>query len=67
MRTDRLCEMNVVAQVYNVCNTTLVQKAWFKQQDLTVHGWIYSISDGLLRDMHVSVSSVAEMRELGIK
>ena len=67
MRTDRLCELNVVAQVYNVCNTTLVQKAWFKQQDLTVHGWIYSISDGLLRDMHVSVSSVAEMRELGIK
>ncbi len=66
-RTDRLCEMNVVAQVYNVCNTTLVQKAWFKQQDLTVHGWIYSISDGLLRDMHVSVSSLAEMRELGIK
>jgi carbonic anhydrase len=66
-RTDRLCEMNVVAQVYNVCNTTLVQKAWFKQQDLTVHGWIYSISDGLLRDMHVSVSSLAEMRQLGIK
>ena len=66
-RTDRLCEMNVVAQVYNVCNTTLVQKAWFKKQDLTVHGWIYSISDGLLRDMHVSVSSLAEMRELGIK
>jgi len=66
-RTDRLCELNVVSQVYNVCNTTLVQKAWFKDQDLTVHGWIYSINDGLLRDMKVSISSLTEMRQLGIK
>jgi carbonic anhydrase len=66
-RTDRLCEMNVVNQVYNVCNTTLVQKAWFKGQDLTVHGWIYGINDGILQDMKVSVSSLAEMRQLGIR
>lgn len=66
-RTDRLCELNVISQVYNVCNTTLVQKAWFKGQDLTVHGWIYSINDGLLRDMKVSISSLIEMRALGIK
>jgi carbonic anhydrase len=66
-RTNRLCELNVVAQVYNVCNTTLVQKAWFKGQDLTVHGWIYSINDGLLRDMHVSISSLTQMRAMGAK
>ena len=66
-RTDRLCEINVVSQVYNVCNTTVVQKAWAKDQDLTVHGWIYSIEDGLLRDMKVSVSSAQEMRQLGIR
>jgi len=66
-RTDRLCEINVVSQVYNVCNTTLVQKAWAKGQELTVHGWIYSIEDGLLRDMKVSISSITEMRKLGIR
>ena len=66
-RVDRMCEINVVSQVFNVCNTTIVQDAWDAGADLTVHGWIYGINDGLLRDLNVSVSSIAEMRQLGIK
>lgn len=66
-RINRLCEINVVSQVYNVCNTTIVQEAWNAGQSLTVHGWIYGIEDGLLRDLDVSVSSLVEMRQLGIR
>jgi carbonic anhydrase len=51
-----LCELNVVAQVYNVCQTTIVRDAWRRQQPLSVHGWIYSLQDGLLRDLNVSDS-----------
>ncbi len=56
-RLDRLCELNVVEQVGNVCRTTVVQDAWQRGQQLTVHGWVYGLKDGLLRDMHVSVDS----------
>jgi carbonic anhydrase len=66
-RVNRLCEINVASQVFNVCNTTIVQDAWSLGQEITVHGWIYGIHDGLLRDLNVSVSSVAEMRQLGIR
>jgi carbonic anhydrase len=66
-RIDRMCEINVVTQVYNVCNTTIVQEAWKAGHPLTVHGWIYGINDGLLRDLDVSVSSLAEMHQLGIR
>lgn len=66
-RVNRLCEINVVSQVYNVCNTTIVQEAWGAGHELTVHGWIYGIENGLLRDLDVSVSSLAEMRQLGIR
>ncbi len=66
-RVNRLCEINVVSQVYNVCNTTIVQEAWGAGHELTVHGWIYGIENGLLRDLEVSVSSLAEMRQLGIR
>jgi carbonic anhydrase len=66
-RVNRLCEMNVASQVYNVCNTTIVQDAWSQGQEITVHGWIYGIHDGLLRDLNVSVSSVVEMRQLGVR
>lgn len=48
-RTDRLAELNVVAQVANVCHTTIVQDAWRRGQRLSVHGWIYSLADGLIR------------------
>ena len=55
-RIDRLCEMNVAEQVANVCRTTMVRGAWQRGQPLTVHGWIYRIQDGLLRDLHLSAS-----------
>jgi carbonic anhydrase len=50
-RIDRLCELNVVEQVRHVCHTTIVQDAWRRGQPLAVHGWIYDVSDGLLRDL----------------
>ncbi len=53
-KIDRLCELNVVEQVRNVARTTIVQEAWRRGQTLTVHGWIYGIKDGLLRDLDVS-------------
>jgi carbonic anhydrase len=52
-REDRLCELNVAAQVENVCHTTIVQEAWGRGQKLAVHGWIYALADGLLRDLGV--------------
>jgi carbonic anhydrase len=60
-RVDRLCELNVVEQVKNVGNTTIVQEAWLRGQQVTIHGWIYSIMDGLLKDMDVCISSSAEL------
>jgi carbonic anhydrase len=51
----RLCELNVVEQVVNVSQTTIVRDAWARNQTLAVHGWIYDLSDGLLRDLNVSV------------
>jgi carbonic anhydrase len=53
-RLDRLCELNVTEQVSNVCRTTIVEDAWARGQPLTVHGWIYGIQDGLLRDLKVT-------------
>jgi len=57
MRANRLCECNVVAQVEAVAANPFVRDAWRKGQSLTVHGWVYSIQDGLLRDLEVSVSA----------
>jgi len=56
-RHDRLCEMNVVEQVVNVSQTTVVRDAWTRGQSLAVHGWIYDLHDGLLRDLAVSVTT----------
>jgi carbonic anhydrase len=56
-RFDRLCELNVVEQVANVCQTTVVEDAWARGLDLTVHGVIYGLEDGLLRDLGVSAAS----------
>jgi carbonic anhydrase len=58
-RGDRLCELNVLEQAVNVCQTTVVQEAWDRGQELTVHGWIYRLSDGLLHDLGICVSSPA--------
>lgn len=63
-KTDRLCELNVVEQVANVANTTTVQKAWQSGWDLSVHGWIYSISNGILKDLDTCVSSNEELVEV---
>jgi carbonic anhydrase len=59
--TNALCELNVVEQVDNVCETSIVKDAWDRGQDLTVHGWIYDVSDGLLRDLGVSISSGSQV------
>lgn len=60
---DRLCELNVIAQVANVCRTSIVQDAWARGRPLAVHGWIYSLSDGLLRDLDLVVESVDQIPE----
>ncbi len=62
-RLDRLCELNVVEQAHNVCHTTVVQQAWENGQELAVHGWIYSIQDGLIRDMNVTIAGPMEIAE----
>jgi len=56
-RVDRLCELNVAGQVENVCQTTIARDAWARGQELTVHGLVYGLEDGLLRDLGVSVSA----------
>jgi carbonic anhydrase len=60
-RCDRLCELNVIEQTINVCKTTLVQDAWLRDQALSVHGWIYDINDGLLRDLGICVTAPDEI------
>lgn len=56
-QVSRLCELNVVEQMWNVCQTTIVQDAWSRGQPLTVHGWVYGLGDGLLRDLHCAADS----------
>ena len=62
-KVDRLCELNVIEQVRNVCNTTVIQDAWARGQKVTVHGWIYGIGDGLLKDLGYSFESREDMEE----
>src|SRR5258705_4093456 len=59
-RWDRLCELNVIEQVLHVTQTTVLREAWSRGQEITVHGWIYSLRDGRLRDLTVSAASPAE-------
>ena len=59
-RVDRLCELNVIEQVANVCQTTIVRDAWDRGQALTVHGWVYGLQDGLVRDLGTSVGEPAK-------
>jgi carbonic anhydrase len=60
-RVDKLCELNVIEQVSNVCQTTIVQNAWERGQELAVHGLIYGLSDGLLRDLNVCATAQDEL------
>jgi carbonic anhydrase len=57
---DRLCELNVIEQVANVCQTTIARDAWERGQALSVHGWVYGLHDGLLRDLNVTVTDAGE-------
>lgn len=56
-KLDLLCELNVKEQVVNVCNTTVVQKAWKTGAELSVHGWIYNIENGILKDLDNCITS----------
>jgi carbonic anhydrase len=63
-RIDRLCELNVIDQVRHVCETTIVRDAWQRGRKLTVHGWIYGVRDGLLRDLGCTASNPEELAEV---
>lgn len=62
-RLNRLCELNVIEQVLNVSRTTIVQNAWSRGQELAVHGWIYGIEDGLLRDLGMCITNQKELMD----
>lgn len=63
-KINLLCELNVVAQATNICQTTIVQDAWKSGQKLTVHGWIYNIEDGLLKDLDVCITKPDEISQV---
>src|SRR5437879_5639691 len=60
-RLNRLCELNVIRQVRNVASDVFVQEAWARSQTLSVHGWVYSLANGLVTDLNVTVSGLAEL------
>ncbi|MEJ7931026.1 carbonate dehydratase [Ramlibacter sp. AN1015] len=62
-RGDLLCELNVIEQVVNVAQTTVVQDAWARGQSVTLHGWVYGLSDGLLKDLHMSVDAAGAVEQ----
>jgi carbonic anhydrase len=62
-RIDRLCELNVIEQTINAAQTTIVQAAWERGQSLTLHGWVYGLQDGLVRQLGIDISSASELRE----
>jgi carbonic anhydrase len=63
-RVDILCELNVIEQIMNVAQSTVVQDAWARGQDLTLHGWIYGLRDGLLKDLRMTVDRQATLDNL---
>ena len=63
-KVDMLCELNVREQVINVCHTTILQNAWKSGQNVSVHGWIYRIDDGLLKDLSIFVNGEDDLNEL---
>ena len=60
-RLDRMCELNVIEQASNVCQTTIVQDAWARGQELSVHGWIYRLQDGIIRDLKMTITNPDEL------
>ena len=63
-RRDRMCELNVKEQVENVCATTIVQNAWDRGQALAVHGWVYGVRDGLLKDLDMTITGADQLHEI---
>ncbi|MCB2182096.1 MAG: carbonate dehydratase [Desulfobulbaceae bacterium] len=63
-KINLMCELNVVEQVANICHTTIVQNAWKSNQELTVHGWIYGIEDGILQDLNVCIKNLDEISRI---
>jgi carbonic anhydrase len=61
VRLDALCELNVLEQAVHICQTTIVQDAWEREQAVVVHGWVYGLQDGLLKDLAITVASAAEV------
>ena len=62
-KINLLCELNVIEQVANICHTSIVQSAWKSGQTLTVHGWIYGIEDGILKDLNVCATNLDEISQ----
>jgi carbonic anhydrase len=63
-KLDRLCQLNVAEQVLNVAETTIVLDAWNRGQSLAIHGWIYGLKDGLIRDLEISISDESRLKDL---
>jgi carbonic anhydrase len=63
-RANALCELNVIEQVVNVAQSTVLQDAWARGQDVTLHGWVYGVHDGLLQDLHMEVAGVDALEPL---
>lgn len=63
-RLDKLCELNAIEQVINTSETTIVQDAWSRGQQLTIHGWIYGLKDGLIRDLDITLDNKADLKTL---
>lgn len=63
-QVDRLCELNVAAQVSNLCNTTIIQDAWNRGQELSIHGLIYGLKDGLIKDLNICISKRSQVDEV---
>ncbi|CUI17957.1 putative carbonic anhydrase [Candidatus Protochlamydia naegleriophila] len=64
LRNNRLVELNVLQQVNNVCHTTIVQNAWARKQPLCLHGWVYELETGKLRDLNCCISSLQQVEEV---
>jgi carbonic anhydrase len=62
-RLSKLCELNVIEQVHNVCHTTIVQSAWEAGQELAVHGWVYGLEDGILHDLDTCITGRDELSD----
>ena len=63
-RAAALCELNVIEQVMNVAQSTVLQDAWARGQDVTLHGWVYGLSDGLLHDLHMTITRDSDLDAL---